>query len=79
MDEPIDKNDVLFPLINFLDIETLIRLYNSSFYAQKILESNETLFRLYNQYDLPRSSNFKLFVENYDNKYLTKRCSSGVI
>jgi hypothetical protein len=49
-------------------------LYVSSATYKNFLESKEALFTLSKKFNLKPSSNFDNFVEQYDKKYLTKRC-----
>jgi hypothetical protein len=58
----------------YLDIESLINFYISGATYRNFLESKEALFTLSKKFNLKPSSNFDNFVDQYDNKYLTKRC-----
>jgi hypothetical protein len=66
--------DAIKTVVYYLDIESLINLYVSSAVYRNFLESKEALFTLSNNFNFKPSSNFDNFVEQYDKKYLTKRC-----
>jgi ankyrin repeat protein len=65
--------DAVKTVVYYLDIESLINLYISSATYKNFLES-KALFTLSKKFNLKASNNFDNFVEQYDKKYLTKRC-----
>jgi hypothetical protein len=66
--------DAIKPAVYYLDIESLINLYVSSATYKNFLESKEALFTLSKRFNIKSSNNFNNFVEQYEKKYLTKRC-----
>jgi hypothetical protein len=66
--------DAIKIVVYYLEIESLISLYVSSATYRNFLESKEALFTLSKKFNLKQLNNFDNFVEQYDRKYLTKRC-----
>jgi hypothetical protein len=66
--------DAIKPVVYYLDIESLINMYLSSATYKNFLESKEALFTLSKKFNFKPSSYFNNFVEQYNKKYLTKRC-----
>jgi hypothetical protein len=68
----IDKEIVM----KILDVETLVRFYNTSHYATAILNDRDVLENLVDYYILPQVDNFTDFLQAYDRKYVTHRCTN---
>jgi hypothetical protein len=57
-------------MINYLDMEEILKLYNQD---HKPFETRLTLDTLSNRFNLPRAKTFKELLESYDTKYATVR------
>jgi hypothetical protein len=68
----IDKEIVM----NIVDAETLVKLYNTSHYIASILNDQDVLENLVKYYNLPVFDNFTDFLQAYDRKYVTHRCTN---
>jgi hypothetical protein len=68
----IDKEIVM----NILDVETLVKLYNTSKYTASILNDRDVLENLVKYYNLPGADNFTNFLQAYDKRYVTPRCTN---
>jgi hypothetical protein len=67
----IDKEIIM----NIVDVETLVKLYNTSHYTAAILNDRDVLDNLVEYYILSQVDNFTDFLQDYDMKYVTPRCT----
>jgi hypothetical protein len=66
----IDKEIIM----NIVDVETLVKLYNTSRHTAAILNDQDVLKNLFEYHTLPPADNFTDFLQAYDRKYITLRC-----